>query len=254
MAAEISFVARDKDWSSSDNGATYTATSTAAGSDPDNAGTDDPSLRWTAASGTATLTATLGATRTVSSIGLFSTNADDGKVITIAGGITGSPTLTGNHNEAGEPQDLIYVVNPPQSLSQVTFAISGNSVNWSIGRVLVAEAGTLPNFRDGFTPEPTRAQYRDRNDFGHTDIYDLGVELWTLRGDLVLTWAQQRTLDAWWRSTKGGFYPTVIIPDATQYPPFLVQMAMSLPRKHDNKHLRTSLVFEQVCQGLEVAL
>lgn len=247
MAETISVVPRSTNWTTT---ATFTATSSASGFPASNAGTDDPSQKWRATSGTATLTSTLDASHPVTGIGIFSTNADNAAVISLAGGITGSPTLIAVRAN-DQTFDMIYIVDPPQTLSAVTASITGNSQPWEVGYMLVAQATTFPNYLDGFTPEPRRAQYRDRNDFGHTDIYDLGVEIWTLRGDLVLTWAQQRTLDALWRGTKAGLYPIVVIPDATQYPPFLVQMSMSLPRKHDNKHLRTSLIFEQVCPGLE---
>lgn len=247
--ADLQFISRDTDRVPA---ATLTASSTQAGSAPANAATDDPTLAWTANSGTATLTVTLNGSQSVGAVGLVATNADDGKVITIAGGITGTPTLTADRTPSGGAVDLVYLVDPPQTLSAVTFAITGNSTNWSVGRVLVGGVGSIPNYLDGFTPTPRRPQYSDENDFGHDIRYDLGVELWTLEGDVILTRAQQATLDAWWRSTKAGFYPTTVIPDATLYPPFLVRMAMSLPRKHDNKYLRTSLKFTQVCNGLEV--
>jgi hypothetical protein len=50
-------------------------------------------------------------------------------------------------------------------------------------------------------------------------------------------------VDNWWRSTRGGFYPTVLSPDPDRYPPIFARLQMGLPRKHDNKHLRVTISF-----------
>jgi hypothetical protein len=173
----------------------------------------------------------------VSLVALIGTNTDDARAITV-GGLTGV-SLTGDRDAAGNPVDLVATFTP-QSTSAVTFAVASNSVNWSVARVIVAEATELPNFLDGFVMEPLRPQYSDENDFGHTIRYDLGVTRWKGKGDLVLTAAQMATLDAWWQSTKAGFYPTTISP-GSPYPPQFARFQMGLPRKHDNKHLRVTL-------------
>jgi len=238
--ADLAYIPRASDWAAV---ATYSATSTQSGSAAANAGTDDPSEKWIADSGTATLTVTLGASRSVNRIGLIGTNADVGKVITVAGGVTGSPTLTATG------RDLVLTLDPAQTLTSVTFAIVGNSANWSVGRALVGSATTLPNFLDGFTATPFRPQYTDINDFGHDERYDLGVELWKLHGELVLTAANQALLDALWRSTLAGFYPITLMVD-TEYPPFFVRLPSELPRKHDNKIRRVSLDLQTLSPGL----
>jgi hypothetical protein len=250
MAHDLYFVQPDEDWART---ATITATSEQTGYAATKAGTDDPSEPWWANSGTATLTVTLSGSKEVGLIALIMTNADTGKVITIAGGITGSPTLTGARYPSGFPKDLVAIIDPPQTLTAVTFAISGNANKWAIGRVVVGKRRTLAgNFLDGFTPEPARLQYSDENDFGHDIRYDLGVERWMLKGDVVQSVTNQATLDAWWSATRGGFYPTTVVPDSSQYPPFFVRMARQLPRKHDHKHLRTALSFTELSKGLEV--
>jgi hypothetical protein len=236
--ADLQVVRIDKDWT---RDATLTATSAQSGYAAANAGNDNLDEPWWGESGTETLTVTLDGSQAVSLIALHGTNADDGRTITV-GGVTGV-TLTGERDVNGAPVDLVAVIDPPQTVSAVTFAISGNAVNWSVARVVVAEASALPNFLDGFTMEPHRPQYSDENDFGHEIRYDLGIERWKGSGDLVLTKAQMATLDAWWRSTKAGFHPTVIAPDPAQYPPLFARLTMGLPRKHDNKHLRVTVSF-----------
>lgn len=240
MATDLSYIARANDWAVT---AAYSATSTQSGSSPANAGTDDPAVKWTANSGTATLTADLAGSKSVNQIGLTGTNADIGKVITIAGGVTGSPTLVANG------QDLILTLNPAQTLTQVTFAITGNSVNWSVGRAVIGSSTTIPNFLDGFSATPFRQQYTDINDFGHDLRYDLGVKLWKIQGDLVLTAANQAALDAIWDATMAGFYPTTFYV-GSPYPPWFMRFPSELPRKHDNKHLRVTLAMQTLCPGL----
>jgi hypothetical protein len=243
MAHDLYFVRSDEDWART---ATFTATSSQTGYAASKAGTDLPDEPWWADS--------TSATKEVGLIALIMTNADAAKVITIAGGITGSPTLTGARYASGYPKDLVYIVDPAQNLTAVTFAITANTNKWSIGRVVIGKRRSITamNFLDGFKPEPMRLQYSDENDFGHDLRYDLGAERWAMKGDVILTQANQPTIDEWWSSTRGGFYPTTIVPDSTLYPPFFVRMTMGLPREHDNKHLKTSLSFAELSKGLEV--
>jgi hypothetical protein len=232
--ADLYAVNRASEWARS---ATITATSSASGYPATNAGTDDLQSPWWATSGTATLTVTLGASRTVTMVALIGTNTDDLRAITV-GGLTGV-SLTGSRDAAGAPVDLVATF-AAQTATAVTFAISGNSVNWSVARVIVANADTLPNFLDGFVMEPFRPQYSDENDFGNTIRYDLGVTRWRGKGSLILTAAQMATLQSWWASTKAGFYPTIIAP-GSPYPPQFARFAMGLPRTHHSKYLKVDL-------------
>lgn len=233
--ADLQLIGYDKDWTRT---ATITATTSASGYPATNAGTDDLGAVWRATSGTATLTVTLSGTKAVTMVALIGTNADDGRAITV-GGLTGV-SLTGDKDAAGQPVDLVATF-ASQNATAVTFAISSNTVNWSVARVVVAEATTLPNFLDGFIMEPFRPQISDENDFGHTIRYDLGVLRYRGKGSLILTNAQMATLETWWRGTKAGFYPTTIVPDATLYPPQFARFKMGLPREHHKRHLKVTL-------------
>ncbi len=256
MANPLAHVRPTEDWASPRQGATYSATSEQVTYEAAFAGTDDPSEPWWANSGTATLTVNLGASREVGLIALIATNADAAKVITIAGGITGSPTLTGARYESGYPKDLYYTVEPAQTLTQVTFAISGNTNKWSIGKVVIGKRRTVGrNFVvGGYTPAPSRLQFSDENDFGHDIRYDLGVERWMVSGDLHLSHdTDLATLDDWWSSTKGGYYPTLVTPVLSPYPPMFARFANSLPRDYYAARLaQVSLTFMEVSKGLEV--
>jgi hypothetical protein len=253
MGNPFYFVRPDEDWVRT---ATITATSEQTGYEATKAGTDDPSSPWWANSGSATLTVTLSGSKEVGLIALIMTNADDAKTITIAGGITGSPTLTGARWASGFPKDLVYLVDPPQTLSAVTFAISGNTNKWSIGRVVIGKARTLSrNFVvNDFTPSPSRLQYSDENDFGHDIRYDLGVERWTVDGTMRLYYpGDLATLDAWWSATKGGYLPTLISVNSARFPPMFVRMTKELPRKDVSANFaEVGVSFTEVSKGLEV--
>lgn len=256
MADQLYLCYPTEDWTRT---ATITATSEQTGYPATNAGTDDPSKPWWADSTTATLTVTLSGTKEVGIIALVMTNADDGKVITIAGGITGSPTLTGARDESGYPRDLVLVVDPPQNLTAVTFAISANTNKWSIGRVVIGKRRALSRtFPVGaYTPGNRRPQYTDENDFGHDIRYDLGVERRSVKGDLRLVHATDLvTLEDWWSTTKGGYLPTLIVPNVhhlTRYPPMFARFAQAIAFDYYAPNLATvSLDLVEVSKGAEV--
>jgi hypothetical protein len=256
MATALSIVRSDEDWTRT---ATLTATTSASGYPASNAATDDPSLPWKATSGTATLTVTLSGTKEVGMLGLVMTNADAAKTITIAGGITGSPTMTGTRDANGAPVDLYFIVDPPQNLTAVTFAISGNSVNWSVGRVVVGKRRTLGRtFHVGaYTPSRMRPQYSDENDFGHEIRYDLGIQRNGVKGKLRLNHATDlETLDNWWIASRGGFYPTFLVPNAnvaTRYPPMFARFASKIEFNYGAPNMaEVSLDLTEVSRGLEV--
>lgn len=240
--ADLAFVNRASDWART---ATITATTEASGYPATNAGTDDLQAPWKATSGTATLTVTLSGSKNVDYVALIGTNADDGKTITV-GGLTGV-TLTGDRDASGRPVDLVYVLSATQATSAVTFAISGNSANWSVARVVVGTSSSLPNFLDGFQMEYVRPQYTDENDFGHEIRYDLGVTYWKGSGDLILTSAQMATLSAWYESTLNGLYPTTFFPRDGNwtYPSVFGRFdGFSLPRTHlGGKYVKVTLAF-----------
>ena len=147
-------------------------------------------------------------------------------------------------------------MDPPQTLSAVTFAISGNTNKWSVGRVVVGKRRQLNrNFYVGaFEPSPSRMQYSDENDFGHDIRYDLGVEQWTVKGSMRLYYpGDLATLDAWWSATKGGYLPTLIYDASARFPPMFVRMTKDLPRKDVSSNFaEVDISFTEVSKGLEV--
>lgn len=246
------FLAPTSDWIRT---STLSATSEQVGYEAPNAATDDPSEPWWANSGTATLTVTFGATRSVDVVALIMTNADDGETITVT--IDGTPhTLTGARTPNGDPIDLVLVLPTPVSVTGFTVAIAGNSVNWSIGRVAAGLSGTLArSFLNGFVPEPFRVQFSDESHLGHDIRYDCGVDGWKLSGEVILSVAEIETAEAWWRSTRGGFYPTLVVVDEDLYPPMWMRLPPRLPRTVNEGGLAVTLplTLTSVARGEEPA-
>jgi hypothetical protein len=239
--------------------ATLSATSAQTGYAASQAATDDPSEPWWADSTSATLTVTLSGTKEVGIIALVMTNADAGNVITIAGGITGSPTLTGARYPSNYPKDLVYIVDPPQNLTAVTFAISGNSSKWSIGRVIIGKRRSLDRtFHVGtYTPTMDRPQASDVNELDHEVRYDFGAEFHGVTGEMRLVHSTDLAdLDDWWSATKAGFLPTLVVPNVnhiTRYPPLFTRFAMERANDYHAPNMATvSLTFREVAKGLEV--
>jgi hypothetical protein len=262
MANGLLYVPRDQDWTLL---ATLSATSEQVGYEATRAATDDPSEPWWADSTTATLTVTLGATRSIDCIALIMTNADDAKVITIGGLSGGSRTLVGTREASGYPRDLVLLLDSPETASAITIAVSGNTNSFSIGRVVVGLTEQLPeNLLLGVTVTPFRQQYSDEYpDFRHDIRYDIGAEGWVIEGDIIHPnravnespeQSAQAQFDAWWFGTKGGFLATLIVPHPDLYPPFWVRMTMAMPRSHSDapEITRSHLTFTPLSRGREV--
>lgn len=256
MPSGLIFTRPDEDWVRT---ATLSATSEQVGYEAAQAATDEPSEPWWADSSTATLTVTLSGSQEVGMIALIATNADAGNVITIAGGITGGPTMTGARYPSGYPKDLVYVVDPPQTLSAVTFAIAGNSSKWSVGRVVIGKRRSLGRtfYVGAYTPTIARIQVEDESDLGHELRYDFGVEMRGVAGSLDLVHdTDLATLDDWWSSTKAGFLPTLVLPNyahVARYPPMFARFKTALPKSYNAPNMaRVSLAFTEVQKGIEV--
>ena len=261
MANGLIYVPRAQDWTTS---ATLSATSAETGYEATKAATDDPSEPWWATSGTATLTVTLGATRSVDCVALIMTNADDLGVITIGGLSGGSRQLLGAREASDYPRDLVLLLDTPETATAITIAMTGNSNNFAIGRVVVGLTEQLPeNLLLGVAVSPFRQQYNDAYpDFRHDIRYDIGVEGWLVEGEVLsapqtasespLERAQQQ-LDDWWSGTRAGFYPTLVVIEPDIYPPVWARMTMDLPRTHREapEITRTRLRFEPLSRGLE---
>ncbi len=254
--AGLYIVRPDEDWVRS---STLTATSEQTGYEATKAATDDPSAPWIANSTSATLTVTFGATREVGLIALVMTNADAAKTITIAGGITGSPTLTGAREGSNYPKDLVYIVDPPQNLTAVTLAISSNTNKWSIGRVVIGKRRTLGRtFTVGaYSPGRARIQYTDENAFGHDIRYDMGVERATIKGSLSLYHSGDlATFQDAYSATKHGYLPALVVPNVnytTRYPPLFCRFPASLEYDYYAPNMaKVDLSLVEVAKGIEV--
>lgn len=262
MANGLRYVPRWQDWTTS---ASMSATSEQTGYEAAFAKTDDPSEPWWANSTSATLTIALGATRSIDCVALIMNNADDGRPITIGGLSGGSRLVPGDRARSGYPRDVMVLLDTPETASSITVAISGNTNKFSIGRVVVGLTEQLPeNLLLGVTVTPFRQQYSDEYpDFRHDLRYDIGVEGWTVEGDIISDNTSvsqspedspQRQLDDWWSGTLAGYYPTLIIPEPDVYPPMWMRMTMSLPRSHSDapEITRGRLTFTPMSRGIEV--
>jgi hypothetical protein len=235
--------------------ATFTGSSEQEGYEAANAGTDDPSEPWWAASGSASLTVTF-TTQTVSAIALHMTNADDGATINITGGTTAS--LTASRNPSGHPVDLVHILSTPTSMSSLTFTIAGNSVPWSIGRVAFGGTTIDRHYLQGdFTYTPMRMQFSDENDYGHDIRYDLGVECHQSEGSLRLYYPTDLAdLDAVWSACRGGYYPITailnVVNGTSRFPPMFCRMTKSLPRTDTSANFaKVDVTLREVSRGLE---
>lgn len=262
MANGLILVRPDKDWV---RFAVLSATSEQDGYEAAFAGTDDPSEPWWANSVTATLTITLGDTRSIDTIALIMTNADDGRVITIGGLSGGSRTLVGAREASGYPRDRVLLLDSPETATAITISITSNTHKFSIGRVVIGLRDQLPeNFRLGVSAAPFRQQYSDEYaDFRHDIRYDLGVEGWVITGEVIAPsldaglsplQSAQAQLDAIWSATKGGYLACLIVPEPDVYPPMWVRFPMQLPRVHNDAPdiTRAHLTFTPLSRGREV--
>ncbi len=237
-------------------GATFAGSSEQVGYEAANAGTNDPSEPWWASSGSASLTVTF-PSQTVGAIALIMTNADDGATINITGGTTA--TLTGTRTDGGHPVDLVHILATPTSMSSLTFTIAGNSVPWSIGRVVVGAGTTIARhyLQNDFTYTPMRMQFSDENDYGHDIRYDLGVELHESSGSLRLYYPTDlAALDSVWRACRGGYYPITailnVVNGVSRFPPMFCRMTKSLPRTDTSANFaKVDVTLREVSRGLE---
>jgi len=248
------YLLRSQDWIRT---ATLAATSERTGYPVENVATDEPSEPWGGASGTEEITITFGGPREVGVIALIMNTADDGRPIAIGGFGSPAPTLVGRRSASGYPMDIAVVLDTPQTVSSLTIGIAGNSVPWSIGRIVVMPATALDQsfLLEGFTLTPSRPQESDENHVGHDLRYDYGIERWRADGVLLLeTVAQRETIDEWWQSTRGGFYPTLIVVGDDIGPPIWGRLQMTLPRTLDvpaGVVTRIPITIADLARGLE---
>lgn len=209
---------------------TPTASSAQTGYPATNVKNDDSASPWWASSGTATLTVPLGAAREVGIICLVHNNGDDARTITIGGDI--STTISAARQANSYPENVAYIPGAPATATNLTIAISGNSLSWAIGEVVIGKLRTLPS---SLLLDPMPSFKKKRNvindsdeDHDHIIRTDLGSELWACSGRFYHTESGADEFIAWWETTKGGVIPTLIVPDDMTGEPRLVRMDVEM--------------------------
>lgn len=152
------------------------------------------------------MTATGLGTISVGVVAAINTNAAAGS-ITIGGGVTATitvPALTATNAVPLNPYALVTPVNA----SSVTVTTSGSVLGelW-VGTIRTLERGIMVDA--DVTNEET---FEWEGEFGSIPPNDNGVEARTLTGMAVVSETGLADIQAWYRSTRRGTLPTLIIP------------------------------------------
>jgi hypothetical protein len=107
--------------------------------------------------------------------------------------------------------------------------VGTNSVVISIGEVWLGalKRSLSPNISWGINQETERKLVEHSTDFGVTNIFDLGVTVRSLKGEVDTTDAGRVIIEAWWRAARGRVLMFLIVPygDATE--PWLVRFGLT---------------------------
>jgi hypothetical protein len=95
----------------------------------------------------------------------------------------------------------------------VVVGVNGAAV--AIGEVLLIKLKRSldPNINWGERRQEDRKLVEHRTDFGVSTIYDLGVTVRELNGDVDASDTQKAAIQSWWRDTKGRSRPFLLVPD-----------------------------------------
>jgi hypothetical protein len=95
--------------------------------------------------------------------------------------------------------------------------VAANGANVAIGDVWLGmtKRTLTPNISWGETQTEERALIEHLTDFKVATIYDLGVTVRGLTGELDWTDSNRAIYDAWWRSCRGRVRPFLLIPNGT---------------------------------------
>lgn len=247
------YVRPDENWMRS--ASSITASSAQTGYAATKAANDDPAWPWWASSGSATLTIDLGAPREVGIIALVHNNGDDLRTITVGGDI--STTLQALRQGNGYPRNVAYVPTTPITAQNLTIAIAGNSLNWAIGEVIIGKLRSLSSsFRIGADIDVRRQVIRDVDDqYQHELRSDLGTETWRMAGRLLQSDSDFPDLMTWWQSTRGGVYPSLVLPDDLTGDPRLVRLSAAISSaRHGDAPDINALEFELLEQARGIAV
>ena len=257
MAAPLYYVRRDEDWIRHAS-TVITASGNQTDYEPEKIQTDDPAEPFWSSATTATVTVAFGATREVGILAIIMNNAGDGEVITLGGGLSGH-TLTGARELTGFPRDIALIIEPPVNITGFTLDITtneypvGTPLKWSIGTMVAGKRRSIENLLDGLETRPSRSVSVDEGIDGHLNTlkYDVGVDHWEARGELLLTKSDTTALYEWHASNKYGTHPTLFVPDLTLYPPMWGYLDLG-PKKAQEGNFRIPVTFVTAGRGLEV--
>lgn len=152
------------------------------------------------------MTATGLASISVGVVAAINTNAAAGS-ITIGGGVTATITVPALGATNAVPLNP-YALVTPVSASSVTVATSGSVMGelW-VGTIRTLERGLMVEADLG-----NADNFEWEGDFGSIPPNDNGVEWRTLSGTAVVSETGLADIQAWYRSTRRGTLPSLIIP------------------------------------------
>lgn len=109
-----------------------------------------------------------------------------------------------------------------------------------------------PNIDWGASFSEERKLVEHRTDYGVSSIYDLGVTVRRLKGNLDTTDAQRELVRAWWRSTRGRVRAHLLIPNGDVNDAWLVRFGATQQDVTEANIDRNTfpLDFEEVGRGL----
>lgn len=134
--------------------------------------------------------------------------------------------------------------------------VTNAAVAIKVGEVLLlATKRTLnPNVKWGVREPEDRALVEHRTEYQVSTVYDLGVTMRGLEGDLETTAAGLAALRLWWRSCRGRSRACVLIPDENVNDVWLVRFAGRAARLEPSllalDYAAIPLEFEEVGRGL----
>lgn len=248
MIASLSYVRPDENYARNGIGV-LSATSAQVGYEASRAGNGRPVHPWWATSGTASLTATYGATQ-VDIVALIHSNVDAGRTVTIGGTFAG--TISGSRQANGYPRNIALIGSGAGG--SATVSVAGNSVELAIGELVVGRLRAMAYpLQKGARRKRSRIVQTDTDSyFGDEIRIDVGAELWQASGHWMLTNAEFTDFEAWWESTRGGTLPTLIIPNDVDNQPRLCRMTADIEYSNDGGYKSVDVTFDEVARGIEV--
>lgn len=132
--------------------------------------------------------------------------------------------------------------------------VGTNAAAIAIGEVWLGalKRSLTPNIDWGARQPFERKTVEHRTDFGVSNIYDLGVTIRNMQGQLDTTDAQAALIQAWWRDTRGRVRPFLLVPNGDVNDAWLVRWTKNQIEPTLNNIDRNvfQMEFEEVGRGL----